>query len=253
MAENSKIEWTKHTANLWWGCTKVHEGCDNCYAETLANRWDFQVWGNDAGRRPIKGVWADLVKYQRKAEEAGEIHEVFVGSMMDLFEKPMPLILGQGRTTDYLRDRFFLEVVPNTPNLLYLFLTKRPSNIPKYIPFEWREGAPENVMFGISVVNQSTADSLIPKLLQVKGSRFLSVEPQLGHIDLLSYLHGLDWVINGGESGPGRRRFDVNWARDLRDQCASMSVPYFMKQIDKVIPIPQDIDIKMMPTKTLTS
>lgn len=253
MAENSKIEWTKHTANLWWGCTRVHEGCDNCYAETLAKRWDFHLWGNDSGRRPIKGVWSDLAKYQRKAEESGEIHEVFVGSMMDLFEKPMPLIGKTGRTTEYLRDRFFIEVVPNTPNLLYLFATKRPSNIPKYIPFEWQANPPENVMFGVSIANQKTADTLIPQLLQVKGGLFLSIEPQLGPIDLLSYLHGLHWIINGGESGPNRRRFDVNWARDIRDQCASMNVPFFMKQIDKVLSIPEDINIKMMPSKSVNS
>ena len=89
---NSKIEWTHHTANLWWGCTQVHEGCDNCYASTMANRWGFDIWGNDKYRREIVSVWKELKKYQKIASDLKMIHRVFVGSMMDVFEKPMPLI-----------------------------------------------------------------------------------------------------------------------------------------------------------------
>lgn len=67
MAKDSKIEWTHHTANLWHGCTKVHEGCDHCYAEALAKRWGNNVWGNDKPRKAIKSVWDDLQKYQKLA------------------------------------------------------------------------------------------------------------------------------------------------------------------------------------------
>jgi len=67
MAKDSKIEWTHHTANLWHGCTKVHEGCDHCYAEALAKRWGHNVWGNDKPRKAIKSVWDDLQKYQKLA------------------------------------------------------------------------------------------------------------------------------------------------------------------------------------------
>jgi len=73
MAINSKIEWTDHTANLWWGCTNVHEGCDNCYAEKWAKRYGTE-WGNDAPRRAIKSVWGNLLGMQAKAHAAGEVH-----------------------------------------------------------------------------------------------------------------------------------------------------------------------------------
>lgn len=110
MALDSKIEWCHHTANIWWGCTNVHEGCDNCYAEKWANRYGVK-WGNDAPRREVKGVWGNLLGMQAKAASAGEIHRVFVGSMMDIFEKPMPVINTAGDSmpyqTDTLRRRFF--------------------------------------------------------------------------------------------------------------------------------------------------
>lgn len=134
MAQNSKIEWTHHTANLWWGCTKVHEGCDNCYAETLSKRFGNDVWGVDKPRKEIKSVWKDLDAYQKAAAAAGEVHRVFVGSMMDIFEKPMPLIDTNGNDfetsdTGVLRNILFQRITDNYyPNLMFLFLTKRPSN-----------------------------------------------------------------------------------------------------------------------------
>jgi protein gp37 len=266
MAENSKIEWTEHTANLWWGCTKVHAGCDNCYAETLANRYKINVWGNDVPRRSVKSVWNDFVKYQKAADKAGRIDRVFVGSMMDIFEKPMPLVDSNGQpvfmdptseepiTTGYLRHRFFTEVVPNSPNLLFLLLTKRPSNINKYIPPSWKADPPKNVMFGTSPVDQETADKLVPQLLEVKGKKFLSVEPMLGQVTFnptwLQRRAGketIDWVICGGESGPKKRPFDVGAARMLYNTCVWFQVPFFMKQIDKVQPIPDDLMIREFP------
>lgn len=208
MAQNSKIEWTHHTANLWWGCTKVHEGCDNCYAETLSKRWGNDVWGVDKPRKEIKSVWKDLDSYQKAAAKVGEVHRVFVGSMMDIFEKPMPLIDNNGRDvepktinahngdvikdwigTDFLRHKLF-SLISNGfyPNLMFLLLTKRPSNINKYIPESWKINPPANVMFGTSVVNQATADKLIPQLLEVNGKKFLSMEPLLGPVDMKRWL-----------------------------------------------------------------
>jgi len=254
MAQNSKIEWCAHTCNLIWGCAKVSTGCQNCYAETLSNRWGNNVWGNDAPRRAIKSVWKDFDKYQKAAKEAGEIHSVFVGSMMDIFEKPMPLIDAKGNKLEGnsgdLRSRYFREVIPTTPNLLHLLLTKRPSNINKYIPKAWKINAPKNVMFGTSPANQKTADTLIPQLLKVKGKRFLSVEPQLDIVDLRKWLRGggISWVICGGESGHSKRPFDCDWARLLRDHCKEFKTSFFMKQIDKVQPIPPDLQIRQFPT-----
>lgn len=266
MAKNSKIEWTDHTANLWWGCTKVHAGCDHCYALSTAKRWGNDIWGNDKPRRLIKSVWQDIEKYQALAEKAGEIQTVFVGSMMDIFEKPMPLVNHEGRpylesenefqNTGQLRDKFFNDIVPACPNLMFLLLTKRPSNINKYIPESWKKNPPGNVMFGTSPVDQKTADNLIVALSKVNGRRFLSVEPQLEKINLLAnvtnasdlvLLDVVDWVINGGESGNGKRPFDCDWARLLRDDCMEKGVPFFFKQIDKIKAIPQDLMIRQFP------
>lgn len=275
MAENSKIEWTHHTVNCWWGCTNVHEGCDNCYAEVWSNRWNNNLWGNDNPRKEINNWDKNLIKFNKKALELNEIHNVFVGSMMDIFEKPMPLIDKNGYSlsynTGFLRDKLFNEIVPITKNLRYLFLTKRPSNINKYIPESWKTSPPDNVMFGTSVVNQKTADDLIPQLLKVKGKKFLSIEPQLDRISLEN-LNGkspfkekyqvlkpiensgdsnrdaISWIICGGESGSKRRPFNTEWAYLLRDECKRNNVPFFMKQIDKVIAIPDDLLIRQFPS-----
>ncbi len=258
--ENSKIEWTHHTANLWWGCTKVHAGCDNCYATALSKRYGHDLWGNDKPRRQIKNVWKMLKSYQKNAELLGEVHRVFVGSMMDIFEKPMPLVDHEGNplkmgesefwNTGQLRDKFFDEVIPNSPNLMFLLLTKRPSNINKYIPNEWKVNPPKNVMFGTSPVDQKTADKLVLQLAKVNGLRFLSVEPQIEEINLMkqfdnkALLDMVDWVIQGGESGHSKRPFNTDWGRSLRDDCKANEVPYFFKQIDKVQAIPEDLIIR---------
>jgi len=252
MAVDSKIEWTNHTANLWWGCTNVHEGCDNCYAEKWANRYGVK-WGNDAGRREIKSVWGSLLGMQAKAYAAREIHRVFVGSMMDIFEKPMQVVNTDGQSmtyqTDALRHRFFEEIVPYSPNLMFLLLTKRPSNINKYIPDTWKNNPPSNVVFGASIVNSKTALDVHRQLSQVNGKRFYSVEPQLEFIDFSQngLLDGIDWLIQGGESGPGKRPFDTDWARHTRDVCAGTSTPYFFKQVDKVQAVPDDLLIRNFP------
>jgi len=258
MANNTKIEWTEHTANLWWGCTKVHEGCDHCYAHALARRWGNDVWGNEKPRKKIISVWTDLLKYQKAAKNAGEIHKVFVGSMMDIFEKPMTLIDSKGRTlaenTGELRDKLFDNINAGMyPNLMFLMLTKRPSNINKYIPDAWKANPPDNVMFGTSPVNQATSFTLIEQLLKVNGKRFLSVEPQLENITLLPWLQTgqIHWLIQGGESGPGRRPFDTNWARNLKAECQATNTPYFFKQIDKVQEIPADLLVREFPDKVI--
>jgi protein gp37 len=267
--ENSKISWTHHTANLWWGCQKVHAGCDHCYAETLDNRYNHQAphWGPHVPRKMVNSVWKDLARFQRDAAAEGVIKRVFVGSMMDIFEKPFPLVDSKGNkvegmTTDDLRQRFFTEVVPNSPNLLFLLLTKRPGNIKKYIPGKWLYEPPVNVMYGTSVVNQETANMLIPELLTVPGKHFLSCEPMLGLMDITQKMInysvptrytddgkgiewtdpgkdfiGIDWVIAGGESGHGARPMNVDWASHIRNQCEAVGVPFFFKQWGEHLPV----------------
>lgn len=246
---NTGISWCDYTANIWWGCTNVHEGCDNCYAEKLANRYGVK-WGNNAARKEIKGFWGGVLGMQAKAAAAGEIHRVFVGSMMDIFEKPMPVISHTGEPKPYqtsdLRESFFEGLVPGCPNLMFLLLTKRPSNINKFIPASWRTDPPQNVMFGASIVNEKTAIDVHRQLSKVNGRRFYSVEPQLDFIDFSKndLLSGISWLIQGGESGPGRRPFNTDWARHTRDVCADVGTPYFFKQVDKIQPIPDDLLIR---------
>jgi protein gp37 len=253
MGQNSKIEWCTHTANLWWGCTKVTAGCDHCYAETLSNRYSkTNVWGNDAPRRIIESVWEALDKYQNAAKKAGEMHRVFVGSMMDIFEKPMPIVhndglLNRSFDTGHVRQALF-EAIDRGKynNLMFLFLTKRPSNILKMIPKNWIHTPRKNVMYGTSPCDQKTYDSLMFGFRKVEGKKFLSIEPLLGPIKL-NVNPAVDWVIVGGESGPGKRPMDLAWARSIRDQCLSAGVPFFMKQIDKVQTIPDDLMIRQFP------
>jgi protein gp37 len=251
MSQNSKIEWTTHTANLWHGCTKVHEGCDNCYAETLSKRWGNDVWGNDKPRKLINSFFPDLKKYQELAKKAGQIHKVFVESMMDIFEKPMPVINNNGDTlvydTDSFRQIFFSQITNGDyPNLMFLLLTKRPSNINKYIPESWKDTPPANVMFGTSPVNEETFDKLVGQLMEVNGKKFLSIEPQIGKISLPINFK-IDWIIQGGESGHHKRPFDLSWAMTLRNECAALNIPYFFKQIDKIQTIPEDLLVREFP------
>lgn len=248
MAKNSKIGWTHHTANLWWGCVKVADGCSNCYACEIAEFRQHDVWGNDKPRRKIENVWKEITKYQKEAEKAGQIHRVFVGSMMDIFEKSMPLVDHKGNpilqnddellNTGKLRDKFFNEMVPNCPNLMFLLLTKRPSNINKYIPEQWKENPPQNVMFGTSVSDQKSANLFIPHLAKVNGKRFLSAEPLTGPIDLMqqdaggnALLDSLHWIITGGESGAKDiRQMESEWVSVIKDQCENNNIPFYFKQ-----------------------
>ncbi len=246
--ENSKIEWTHHSQNLWSGCTKVHAGCNNCYAETMSHRWGNDVWGQDKPRLEVKSAFEKLAKFQRDAQKANEIKRVFVGSMMDIFEMPMPVKDNKGELKTYdtgkLRSLFFYNISRNLyPNLEFLLLTKRPSNINKIIPDDWKETPPANVLFGTSISEQSHAQRLIDILVKVKGRRFLSIEPQLTEIKDID-LTGIDWVIQGGESGHYKRPFELAWAYTMRDICQEQNVPFFFKQIDKIQPIPDDLMIR---------
>jgi len=285
--QNSGIEWTDHTGNLWWGCEEVRPECDNCYAKATTERWGWRkdlkkksaLWGKDSPRLYMPGVWDAFRKFQQLAEKGqgtktefgGGYQSVFVGSMMDVAERHRALINHKGErlycdfagnistsgamakgytfaTTEHLRKKYFTEIIPETPNLLHLLLTKRPSNYKKIIPISWFANPPGNVMFGTSV---GSANSLmmVDQLLST-GTQFryfLSCEPMIGGFSLEKYLAKLAWVICGGESGSKKRPVHLDWARVLRDQCAAAGVPFFMKQVDKVQPIPADLMIREFP------
>lgn len=235
--ENSKIEWCHHTVNLWHGCFEVHKGCDNCYAKQQSNRYHgpHLLWQQNGPRMVIKSAFDDLWKYQNRAEKLGVNYFIFINSMSDIFEKDMPLVNFKHEliheTTRDIRASFF-DLIPHLPNLTFLLLTKRPSNIKNMIPIEWLVTPPQNVIYGTSIVDQETHDTLAKQLLAIPGRHFFSMEPLLDDVDIIpSIATGkVDWVIVGGESGFYARPMHPFWAWSLRDQCDEYDVPFFFKQ-----------------------
>lgn len=277
MAENSKIEWTHHTFNPWYGCTKISPACDNCYAADWDKRYNKEShWGPKAPReRTSKKNWQLPRKWDDEASAAGIRYRVFCASLADVFDNQVP---------ELWRDDLW-NLIAATPNLDWLLLTKRPQNIKSMYPLLWQEKAPHNVWLGTTVENQQVADRNIAHLLEVPAVvHFLSCEPLLEKIDLtkcalarfkherkgadmvsinsphavdstvsgvLNALTGkayarveydeefsdtgirinaLDWVIAGGESGPGYREAEEEWFLSLRDQCIAAGVPFLFKQ-----------------------
>ena len=221
MARNSAIEWTGHTFNPWWGCTKVSPACDHCYAEAWARRTGFDVWGADAPRRRLSDhYWRQPLRWDQDAAQSGQRARVFCASMADVFECNSAL--------DDLRERLW-TLVGITPNLDWLLLTKRPHLARQLTP--WANAWPTHVWLGTTVENQFFADHRIPFLLDVPCRyRFLSCEPLLGPVDLSTYIAGLHWIIAGGESGSSARPTHPDWFRGLRDQCVNAGVAFHFKQ-----------------------
>jgi protein gp37 len=253
MAETTGISWCDHTFNPWIGCARVSPGCAHCYAADLAkNRMGLDVWdGKEERSRKMMsaGYWKQPFTWQKKAIQDGVRRRVFCASMADVFEDREDLIKP--------RNQLF-DIIDTTPYLDWLLLTKRPNSVMELIPQRWRHGIPFNIWIGTSVENQHWADIRIPALLQIPTKvRFLSCEPLLGPVDLNKAAWGegyprppldvqnrqwdadgnptaltaIDWVIVGGESGPRHRLMQIDWARDIRDQCATAGVNFFFKQI----------------------
>jgi protein gp37 len=130
----------------------------------------------------------------------------------------------------------------------FFILTKRPKWMRAFVKSYWSGG---NIWLGVSVENQTTADERIPILLGTPAAHcWVSIEPMLGPVILRSRL---DWVICGGESGPGARPMDPDWARSVRDQCRDAGVPFFMKQMSKRAPIPDDLMVREFPEGTIAA
>lgn len=250
MSENSKIEWTDHTFNPWEGCQKVGPGCDHCYAETRNARYAGGTavnWGPGAPRRRTSVAnWRKPLAWNAAHAEFfaqhGRRQRVFCASLADIFDNAV----------DPLWRREVFDLIRATPNLDWLLLTKRIGITQRLFDechmdppdggsgYDW----PANVWMGASIVNQEEADRDIPKLLLVPARvRFLSMEPLLGPVDLRQAhfapvrLPRVDWVIVGGESGPGARPMHPAWARGLRDQCVAAGVPFLFKQWGEWAPI----------------
>lgn len=224
MARDSSIEWTDHTFNPWWGCTKVSPACDHCYAEGLARRYGYSVWGPGTGIRVLSEQhWREPFRWNVAAQRAGVRQRVFCASMADVFEGK--------RDQAVLRTRLW-RLIEQTPSLDWLLLTKRPGKVAKLVP--WRDTWPPNVWIGTTVETQDWAEKRLPELCNLPAIvRFVSAEPLLEPIDLKPFLHGdhkIDWVIVGGESGASARQTDPAWLRQIRHQCRVSRVPFFFKQ-----------------------
>ncbi|MBS7809279.1 phage Gp37/Gp68 family protein [Variovorax sp. PCZ-1] len=234
MAQFSKIEWTHHTFNGWWGCVKVSAGCDHCYADAWANRMGHSVWGPHAQRRILGDDHYRLpIKWNKLALEAGERHRVFCSSMADFFENNSQLIEPRQR---------ILKIIEQTTQLDWQVLTKRPQNIRKHLGKDY--DYPPNLWLGTSVEDQHAADTRIKYLLEHDRAavRFLSCEPLLGPVDIRKYLAPnakgakIDWVIIGGEAGGNSRPVNPLWIASLIRQCQESGVAVFFKQWGDYLP-----------------
>jgi protein gp37 len=216
MGDNSAIEWTDATWNPVTGCTKVSRGCDNCYAERFSERFrgvaghPFET-GFDLTLRPER--LAQPLNWKRP-------RMIFVNSMSDLFHKDIP--------------RSFVDQVFDTMERahwhVFQVLTKRSSLMSKYLQARYHRGrGPQHIWCGISVENAQAKSRIAHLRSAPAGIRFLSLEPLLGPLGDLN-LTGIDWVIVGGESGPGARPMDAHWVRHIRDQCLRQGVAFFFKQ-----------------------
>ena len=250
----SKIEWlarpgtAPHSWNPITGCTRVSPGCENCYAETMSHRLGAMGQPKYQGVTKPSGKWSgkmilhpELLTGPHKWKKPCTI---FVCSMSDLFHPDVP-------------DGFIHSLLENTINRhTYIILTKRAERMAE-IMTEWAiegDGYYENVWLGVSVEDQERADERIPQILKVPAAvRFLSVEPLLAPIDLklrkvVQFDSGsgighlpIDWVIAGGESGPGARPCNIDWLQSIRDQCYEAGVPCFIKQLGSA-PVEPDYD-----------
>jgi protein gp37 len=222
MGQNSKIEWTTHTFNPWWGCTKVSEACKHCYAEAWAKRLGQEVWGPKPARRTMSDShWSQPLKWNRDAALAKDRPRVFCASMADVFEDRDELLEH--------RTRLF-DLIEMTPDLDWLLLTKRPQNVARLA--RWGAQWPSNVWLGTTIELQHRAEELLPYLEAIPAKvRFISAEPLLGPLKIERWLETtIDWVITGGESGPKARPASPQWFTDLHAQCMRQEVAFHFKQ-----------------------
>ncbi|MGO9490388.1 MAG: DUF5131 family protein [Solirubrobacteraceae bacterium] len=212
MADRSRIEWTEATWNPVTGCDQVSPGCAHCYAKTFAERWrgtpghpyeqgfDLKLWPERL-EQPLRWLRPRMI---------------FVNSMSDLFHERIP--------DEYIAEVF--DVMARATQHTFQVLTKRHERLAALAPeLAW----PANVWMGVSIENRRfvhRADYLreVPA-----AARFISAEPLLGPLEGLD-LTGIDWLIAGGESGPGHRRMRLEWVQDLRDRSVAGGVAFFFKQ-----------------------
>ena len=216
VAENSSIEWTDSTWNPVTGCTKVSRGCDNCYAERFAERFRG-VTGH-----PFETGFDLTLRFERLEQPLAwrRPRMIFVNSMSDLFHKGIPWSFV---------DRVFDTMEAATWHTFQI-LTKRSSLMRDYLARRYRDKrGPAHIWCGVSVEDARAKSRIMHLRAAPAGLRFLSIEPLIapvGEIDLT----GIDWVIVGGESGPGAREIQEHWVCEIRDQCTKKGVYFFFKQ-----------------------
>ena len=240
---DTKIEWAEKVWNPITGCSPISEGCDHCYAKRMANRLAGR-YGYPADD-PFRVTFHD----DRLTEpfRVKKPHRIFVCSMADIFH-------------DGVTERMLNAVWTTMSSAnwhTFIVLTKRPDRALKSLSKWGMDGLTlrsghgsvlPNVWIGVTAENQARADERIPILLRIPAAvRFVSVEPMLGPVGLQK-AHGiyydehgcnlrkLDWVICGGETGPGARPVHPDWVRSLRDQCQASGVPFFFKQWGEWLP-----------------
>ena len=265
MADKTRIEWAESTWNPITGCTIVSSGCKNCYAMGLAFR-RLRNHPSRAGLTDANGRWTGEVRWNEQWLNQPlrwkRPRRIFVCAHSDLFHENVP---------DHWIDRVF-GVMAASSQHSFQVLTKRPQRMLEYLlrdhvkHFVALAGAQEcenadevcdsisagpwplpNVWLGTSVEDQPTFDRRVKPLRECPAAvRWISVEPLLGPINAVP-LGNVDWVVVGGESGPGHRPMDPDWARSIQAQCLASDVAFFMKQMAGKKPIPDDLLVREYP------
>ena len=279
MSDNSRIEWCDATLSPAYGCSPISPACDHCYAARMAGRL-----GNLTEGAHRNGKWTGKINLfperMRQALKWKKPRRIFVGSMTDLFHDEIE--------NEFL-DRVFAYMALASQHT-FMLLTKRPEWMEEYIafwtpdgkinPYRWADAVQgiihpkagslptwplPNVWLGVTAENQEQADARIPILLDTPAvTRFVSVEPMLGPVDLHDGLWRterdwtdeyesypreprLDWIICGGETGPDSRPMHPDWVCNLRDECVAAGVPFFMKKMSGGGRPPEDLLIREFP------
>ena len=261
MADKTGISWTNSTWNIITGCSLVSPGCQSCYAMRLAGTRlkHTHAYQGLTKATPKGPVWNGKVRFNENLLDLPirwrKPRRIFVNSMGDLFHEDVP---------DSWIDQVFL-VMAVSPRHTFQVLTKRPQRMRAYCSSNETIGRLTpmlaevlqpasaqcrhkqdglkgfilpNVWIGVSVEDQKRADERIPILLDAPAAvRWISAEPLLGPLNLARFV-GVDWVVAGGESGPGARPMDPEWVRSIRDQCVASGVPFHFKQWGEFGPIP---------------
>ena len=212
MAANSSIEWTETTWNPVTGCSKISPGCKHCYAERMALR--LQAMGQPNYRNGFA-----VTLHERMLPlplEWRKPRMIFVNSMSDLFHKDVP--------TPFIRKTF--DVMRKASWHTFQVLTKRSD---RFREIEQSITIPKNVWLGVSVECEDYLYRIDDLRATNAPVKFLSLEPLIGPLPGLN-LEGIDWVIVGGESGPGARPMQEEWVTEIRDVCLRSGVPFFFKQ-----------------------